>query len=223
MRTSTTRRLRRTGAAVLIGAAALGFAGTATAATATMYGDPTAAAAYWSPQTLDDCALMSVADVVGQLTGTTPTEEDIVTLASTTASVSHSGSIYFPPDNLDDPNTGHGTEGDDLPVLLAHYGIKATLTDDDSAADVGVPTGMDALERNLAAGHPVIAFVNSATIWATDGDRSRPDHALVVTGVDTAHGVVHLNDSGTDDGCDEQVSIATFSDAWRGHPMLVTT
>jgi hypothetical protein len=166
---------------------------------------------------------MSVADVVGQITGTTPTEEEIVGLAAGTASPTHPGSIYFPPENTDDPNSGQGTAADDLPVLLAHYGIHATLTDDDTAKAAGAPTGLAALEQDLATGHRVIAFVNSETIWDTDGDRSGPDHALVVTGVDTGKGVVHLNDSGTDDGRDEQVPLATFADAWHDHVMVVTT
>lgn len=216
------RFVRGASAAALIGAAALGFAGTAGAAAGTLYGDPAAAAAFWAPQTLDDCALMSVADVVGQVTGTTPAEEDIVTLAASIPSPSHPGSIYFPPDNVDDPNTGNGTAADDLPVLLAHFGIKATMTDDDTAAAAGEPTGMPALQHDLSEGRRVIAFVNSETIWDTDGDRDHPDHALVVTGVDTGKGIVHLNDSGTDDGRDEQVPIATFDDAWRDHVMVVT-
>ncbi|WP_422746220.1 hypothetical protein ACN27E_01220 [Mycobacterium sp. WMMD1722] len=215
--------MRRAGAAAaLIGAATLGLAAPAGAAPATMFGDPAAAAAYWAPQTLDDCALMSVADVVGQVTGTAPSEEEIIGLAATMPSPNHPGSIYFPPDDADNPNSGNGTDADDLPVLLAHYGIKATMTDDDTAASAGEPTGILALQHDLADGRRVIAFVNSETIWNTDGDRSRPDHALVVTGVDTAKGIVHLNDSGTDDGCDEQVPVATFGDAWRDHVMVVT-
>lgn len=225
---STARLLRSACAAALLGATALGLSATATAATtdparpATVYGDAAAAAPYWSAQSLDDCALMSVADVVGQITGQLPSEEDIVGLAASTPSPNHPGTVYFPPANLDDPNTGMGTDGGDLPLLLAHYGIDSGLTDDDSASDTGIPTGMTALEDNLAAGKRVIAFVNSETIWDVDGDRSASDHALVVTAVDTDKNVVHLNDSGTDTGCDEQVALATFEKAWIGHGMLVT-
>jgi hypothetical protein len=227
MSNPTARLLRSACAAAVLGATALGLCATATAATgdtarpATVYGDPAAAAPYWSAQTLDDCALMSVADVVGQITGDLPSEEDIVGLAATTPSPNHPGSIYLPPANLDDPNSGMGTEADDLPVLLSHFGIDADLTDD-CASEAGLPTGMTALEDDLAAGKRVIAFVNSETIWDVDGDRSGSDHALVVTAVDTAKGIVHLNDSGTDDGCDEQVPLATFEKAWVDHGMLVT-
>jgi hypothetical protein len=37
---------------------------------------------------------------------------------------------------------------------------------------------------------------------------------VVVTGIDTKAGMVHLNDTGAKAGRDEQVSIATFEQAW---------
>jgi hypothetical protein len=37
---------------------------------------------------------------------------------------------------------------------------------------------------------------------------------VVVTGVDTAAGVVHLNDSGSEDGRNEQVPIDLFTRSW---------
>jgi hypothetical protein len=79
--------------------------------------------------------------------------------------------------------------------------------------------------RVLRDGGAVIVNLNAETIWDLDGDRTQADHALVVTGVDTDNGVVHLNDSGTDDGADEQVSIDTFTAAWQtsGNEMVVTS
>lgn len=214
-------------AAALIGGAALGLAGAATAAPTvdgTLYGDPTTAAQYWAQQNLDDCALMATADVIGQLTGDMPSEEDIVGVAAGTPSSQHPGSIYFPPADLDDPNSGHGTHGEDVPVLLAQYGIDAVYTDADIADAVGVPTGMAALQQYLADGQGVIAYVNAETIWGEGDDFESNNHALVVTGVDTARGVVHLNDSGVEDGRDKQVSIATFQQAWdTGDDSMVVT
>ena len=54
-------------------------------------------------------------------------------------------------------------------------------------------------------------------------DHRHLEHAVVVTGVDTRGAVVHLNDSGTPDGRDEHVSIATFTKAWNtgGDQMVV--
>lgn len=47
---------------------------------------------------------------------------------------------------------------------------------------------------------------------------------MVVTGIDTNTGVVHLNDSGIKTGRDERVSIATFSQAWAAsHDEMTAT
>ena len=189
------------------------------------YGDPDQASQYWVRQTLDDCSLMATADVIGQLTGNQPSEGEIVALAGATPSAHHEGVVYLPPSNPGDSDSGNGTDSRDLPILLAHYGIGAVYTDDDVADATNVPTGMAALERVLGAGKKVIAGVNAETIWDEAGDRTIGDHDLVVTGVDTQAGVVHLNDSGTDDGADEQVSIDTFNAAWQtsGNEMIATS
>jgi hypothetical protein len=47
---------------------------------------------------------------------------------------------------------------------------------------------------------------------------------VVVTGIDTKAGVVHLNDSGIKTGRDEQVPLATFEQAWApNHNSAVVT
>ncbi|MBO0679828.1 hypothetical protein JRC04_27500 [Mycolicibacterium sp. S2-37] len=218
--------ITRTAACAALLAAGFGLAtGTANA---TVHGDPDAARPYWSHQTLDDCMLMAVADVVGQATGQAPTEDQIVDVATATKSHFHPGPVYTVPADVDDPATWGDVRAEDSVVLLAHYGIAATYTDDDVSTDGGPATGLPALEGYLDRGEGIVVYVNSATIWNEDGDRSSSDHAVVVTAVDTdadgGRGIVHLNDSGPDDGCDEQVSIATFEAAWRagGHGMTVT-
>ena len=216
-----------------IGAAAVGSAAAANATPTAphlagqpggLYGDPAAAAPYWRYQRLDDCALMASADVVGQLTGHEPSEQAIVDVAENTPSQNHPGSIYLPPANRNDPNSGNGTDPADIPVLLAHYGIDSVYTDQDDVRKTGIATGLPALEHDLAGGHKVIAGVNAELIWNQPGDQTHADHALVVTGVDTVAGVVHLNDSGIKSGRDEQVPIATFVKAWNtsGESMIVT-
>lgn len=206
--------------ATIAGALALGLASPAEAGTTTMYGDPTAAAKYWRHQNYDDCAIMSSADVVGQITGKLPSEHSIIKVAQSTPSTSHPGSIYVKPADKNDPNSGMGTDPDDLPALLAHYGIHATNTDADIASKTGVATGMEALEQYLGGGRAIIVGLNAEMIWnqpiesrGNDG-QPRADHAVVVTGVDTANGIVHLNDSGNKDGRDEQIPMAVFVKAW---------
>ena len=195
-----------------------------------MYGDPTASARFWQRQSLDDCALMAAADVIGELTGHEPTEREIIAMAQWLPSQSHAGPIYNLPTNMNDPDhTGHGSDPNDLPVLLWHYGITAVMTEGGDP-DTSGATAMEQLERYLAGGHKVIVGVNAELIWGEpvetkdrEGDPVA-DHAVVVTGVATANGKVHLNDSGIDGGRDETISLELFAKAWAtsGNQMIVT-
>lgn len=182
------------------------------AVTGGLYGDPVAAAKYWRAQSLEDnCGLMSVADVVGEITGQLPTEEQVLTLAEHTPSAVNSGDpIYAPRADASHSNGNGGISRGDLGVLLDHYGIKSAMN------EKGHPdqTGMPVLEQYLAGGRKVIAFVNSAVIWNTSDQRTDPDHFLVVTGIDTNKEIVHLNDPGADHA-DEQVSFTAFTTAWQ--------
>lgn len=216
--------------ALAAGAVALGFASPADAAAGTMYGDPAAAAKYWRQQTYDDCVLMSAADVIGQVTGREPSERAIIKVAQSTPSVVHPGSIYTKPADAEHPNSGMGTSVADIPTLLAHYGVDAVITDEDHATATGVATGMAALEQYLGSGHAVIVSINAEMIWGQPVEETdsagnpRSDHAVVVTGVDTENGIVHLNDSGTPTGRDEQIPMETFVEAWAtSHDFMAVT
>ena len=203
-------------AATLLGAVAaatmVGFAGAAQAAPAAgaihgtgMYGNPAAAAAYWRQQHASDCGEMAAADVVGQVTGKEPTERQITTVAENIPSGYGPGPMYHPPG---------GTDYRNLPKLLAHYGIHSTV----------VSTHIAGLEQDLAHNRKVIVPLNAQTIWNVPGNRSYPDHFVVVIGIDTRSGVVHLNDSGIGNGRDERVGVATFVKAWQtsNHAAVVT-
>jgi hypothetical protein len=217
------RTVRSNMAAALVGAAVtaslvglaagVGWAGAAHATSGAtdanggvgMYGDPAAAAPFWRPQHSGDCAEMAVADVVGQITGHEPTERQITSLAEKTPSTTSGGPIY---------HRRGGTDIDNVPVLLAHYGIQSSLDQ---------PT-IGGLEQDLAQRHKVIAAVNAETIWNSSGNRNVDDHVVVVTGIDANAGVVHLNDSGIRSGRDEQVSLSTFEKAWAtSHNLAVVT
>jgi len=206
--------------AVFAGAVALGAAAPANASSGKMYGDPVAAAKYWQEQQYDDCVLMASADVIGEITGVAPTEEAIIAKAEATPSTVGPGPIYTKPANPDDPDSGEGTSMQDVPRLLSQYKIKAVITDKDDAAESGIPTGMTALEHALGGDHKVIVSVNAELIWhepVEDKDKKgnpEANHAVVVTGVDTAHDVVHLNDSGSSEGRDAQVPMRLFVRAW---------
>jgi hypothetical protein len=230
---------RTAGAAVLVGATTLGLTmGTAHAAPGapdppsvedTLYGDPAAAAPFWRYQQYDDdCVPMAVADVVGELTGDQPSEHAIIKVAQSIPSTVHPGPIYTKPKKR---KPDSGTSFEDEPALLAHYGIHGVDTDKKSAAKTGVPTGMPALEQDLTKGRKVIVAVNAELIWrepvedkTSDGE-PEANHAVVVTGVDTAAGIVHLNDPGNEDGRDEWVPIDDFTRSWASSDdeMTVTT
>jgi hypothetical protein len=170
-----------------------------------MFGEPVVAAAYWREQHASDCGEMSVADVVGQVTGRQPSERQIIELAENTPSTAGPGPIWKP--------TGF-TDIRDLPILLRHYGIKA----DNVQTDIG------ALKHKLGEGNKIIALLNAETIWNRPGKRNSGNHFVVVTGIDNRSGVVHLNDSAINTGRDEKVSLATFEQAWAPnfHSAIVT-
>lgn len=232
---TNSRVIRRAGKAALLAlvasAVALGLASPAGASAGwIVYGDPAAAAKWWRLQTYDDCAIMASADIVGQMTGKEPSELAIINVAQTTASTVHSGSIYIKPANPQNPNSGHGTSRQDLPALLARYNITVQMTDATRAAKTGIPTGIEALKQFLSKGRAVIVSVNAEMIWGepieSKDDDGNPvsDHSVVVTGIDTTHGVVHLNDSGIKKGRDEQIPLELFTRAWAtSHEFLIVT
>jgi hypothetical protein len=193
---------------------------TASTSSAAVYGDPAAVAQYWRQQSLEDnCGLMSVADVVGEITGKEPTEQQMITLAQNTPSGTNPGPIYASSVDPTHANGDGGVEMADLVVLLDHYGIKSAMY----WTAHPETTGMPALQQYLRDGRKAIAWVNSAVIWNTTDQRTKADHYLVVTGIDTNKKIIHLNDPGADHP-DEQVSITTFTNAWRtGEESIVVT
>jgi Peptidase_C39 like family len=185
-----------------------------------VYGDPAAAAKYWVQQSLEDtCGLASVADVVGEVTGHAPTEQQIIKLAQNTPSSIRDGQIYLPTGDPGHETEKGGIDMADTVVLLDHYGIKSHMTYDKHPEEVG----LSKLEEYLGAGRKVIAWVNSGTILGSNDQRTSPDHLLVVTGVDTNDHTVHLNDPYADNA-DTKVSIDTFMTAWKiGQESIVVT
>ncbi|RAV11679.1 hypothetical protein DQP55_13735 [Mycolicibacterium sp. GF69] len=190
-----------------------------------VYGDPAAALEYWEQQSQSDCGLMATRLVVGEITGTPPTEREMIDLAAKTPSDCSPGEpVYDESIDPSDGGVGHGTCTTDLLLLLKHYGIHADYTNDDEAADGGLATGMDALANYLGGGREAIVCVNSPTIWDTDGDRTDCGHMVTVSAIDFDSNAVYLGDSGGDDTRDEQVTIDVFETAWAtgDHELVVT-
>jgi Peptidase_C39 like family len=221
----TTFRIAATKTAALAAVAAgvaLGLAGPAHATSGAMFGDPAGAAQYWRyQQYYDDCVIVASADVIGEVTGQEPPEEEIIDRAQATPSSQGPGPVYTRPPDPKDPNSGEGTWFRDIPTLLAQYNVGAVIRN----------ANIEDLEQQLGAGHKVIASVNGELIWhkpVEERDKNgnpRHDHSVVVTGVDTGTDVVHLNDSGSRKGRDMQIPMALFIQAWdaSGELMAVTT
>ncbi len=216
--------------AVFAGAVALGVATPANAASEAMYGDPVAAAEYWHEQRYDDCVLMASADVIGQLTGDAPSEQAIIAKAHSTPSVAHAGPIYTKPADPDNPDSGEGASLGDVPTLLAQYRVTAVVIDRDDTARNGIRPGIAGLKQALVGGHKVIVSLNGELVLhqpVEDKDKSGnpvSDHAVVVTGVDATHGIVHLNDSGISEGRDEQIPLQLFVQSWEtSNELMVVT
>ncbi|MGA8016646.1 MAG: C39 family peptidase, partial [Candidatus Dormiibacterota bacterium] len=211
----------RFGTAAVVAAAALAFAGhlatvadaaSDTSVSGVLDGDPSWAVQYWFAQTQNDCTLASSADVVGQVTGDEPSESSVISRAVSmklynTSQYDSSDGAYGGGPITEDPSL--------IVKLLQSYGVQSSFQTGQTMAE---------LEQDLAGGRAVIAGVDAEFIWnvtdpganpSNDPDGYSADHALVVTGVDTATGIVSLNDSGNPNvGREERVPISVFEKAW---------
>ena len=144
-----------TAAAALTVAACIAAGGVAHAdPNGQMYGDPTAAAPFWRYQHHQDCGLMAVADVVGQVTGQEPPQAGIQLrgmFTKTRPMRAPSTTSTAPP-----PRTWS--------VPLQQFGIESQITTGNT---------MPTLEQDLATGHKVIASINAETIWNADSGEPR--------------------------------------------------
>ena len=117
---------------------------------------------------------------------------------------------------------GNGTSLDNIGNLLELHGIGLEKYSDGSVVD---------LVNNLAQGKRIIVGVDSGELWNSGffedledvvlGDR--PDHALIVAGIDCERGVVVLTDPGTGHVA-KSYPLEQFLDAWAdsGHFMIAT-
>ncbi|WP_083667122.1 C39 family peptidase [Mycobacterium sp. SP-6446] len=187
-----------------------------------VYGDPGAAMKFWRAQSKEDnCGLMAVSYIVGERTGNQPSEQEMITLAQSTPSSVNPGTMIYAASN--DPShegANGGVSVEDLVVLLDHFGIKSAMT-------YGDQTSMEQLQQYLGGGRKVIAWVNSTIIGDQTGNstdqRTKADHYVEITAIDTNKQIVHLSDPGVDHA-DEQIPVATFTSAWQtGQDTIVAT
>lgn len=180
-----------------------------------MYGDPETNAQYWQKQSAENCVLMASAAVVGQLTGTMPTEVDIARVAGETPSVVNPERAMY---------LGLHTEDrvhikDAIALLDTKYGITATLTSyEKTEGNLALRALAFALEDPKKA---VMVGVQGATVWnAVEGEPlpgiESADHQVAVTGIDFDERVVYLSDSAfPDQGRKLKVPLDAFMRAWQ--------
>lgn len=187
-----------------------------------VFGDPGPGVKFWHAQSKEDnCGLMAVSFIVGEVTGNQPGEQEMITLAQNTPSGINPGTMIYASSN--DPShagANGGVSAEDLPVLLSHFGIKSAMT-------WGDQTSLQGLQQYLGDGRKIIAWVNSTVIGDQTGNatdqRTKADHYVEITAIDTNKQIVHLNDSGADHP-DEQIPVATFTSAWQtGQDTIVAT
>ncbi|KAA0112300.1 hypothetical protein CIW47_03550 [Mycolicibacterium sp. P1-5] len=193
-----------------------------------IYGDQLANAKNWQDQAGDNtCVLLAVASVVGQLNGTLPSEQAMVTLGKATTSVVDAPAAMYLGTKKD---TGFaGLDIRDGVALLEHFGLSGTLTTFNGTAPNGQTVAeakaaygqatLTALAVALAEGKAVMVDVDSGTIVdASNGQVSdtvvtETDHEIAVSGVDLANGLVYVNDGNLSKGS-VGIPLSAFMSAW---------
>ncbi|WP_233211292.1 Ig-like domain-containing protein, partial [Mycobacterium sp. shizuoka-1] len=195
-------------------------------------------AVYWVKQSYSNCTLMATAMAIGQVTGTKPTEETMVGLAKTTASVVYPGRRMY----LDE-DIANGVAVKDAVQLMnttTDFGVTASTkrygTYDEAGNRITGATAADAqialsdLEAALAAGNATMVTINSNIVWSTQPqyqssatpNYTSGNHEAVVIAVDTAKGVVYFNDSGPGYGKDMAVPLGAFLNGWQSNDYELT-
>lgn len=161
-----------------------------------IHGAPAAQTQEWFLQAGNGyCLPASLTQVVSEVTGVPLPDESIVDA------------------RLAELGTPAGPNG--LPLaagvpLLESFGIPAHM---ETGASLSV------LESYLDQGRSIILGVNADEIWygqndPTDNPSGGANHAVVVTAIDTTHGLVVLSDPGSPDGNQETVPLSQFEEAW---------
>lgn len=198
-----------------------------------IYGDPAKAARYWQPQNSGDCVLMSVAGVVGLLTGRAPNEAQIVYRAMNLLSVrqEYAGKVMY----RGMRDSAKGAFYEDARELLKQYGIDSNVSWYGNYGSHNTYYEDEAMEKLKSAladpDKAIIAAINAQLLWsravpnyggALPGPNDSANHAIVVTGYDPVNKTVTINDhaqsrlvDGKPLGQAWNIPQAVFLDAWN--------
>ncbi|MBR1763035.1 MAG: hypothetical protein IJ731_06680 [Eubacterium sp.] len=105
-----------------------------------------------------------------------------------------------------------GTTLEDMNKMLDYFGIQNEMSQGNSFENL-----MECLEND---GRAIVAldsgeYWNGESAWEDLIDPNGVDHAVEVIGYNAETESVILNDSGTLDGCGEEIPLDTFLDAWE--------
>jgi hypothetical protein len=179
-------------------------------------------------QSYDNCTLMATASAIYQITGTQPSEADMVNFARITNSVAHPGQKMYL-----DVNIATGVAVQDAVVLMKKY---FNLTARTTQYGQDGQTALSDLEAALANGNAAMTTLAIDGVWASIPDSSpTPDpsytnanHEVTVIKVDTQGGWVYVNDSSATDknyqpmGAGMKVAMGTFLSAWQASKYELT-
>lgn len=172
-----------------------------------LHGAPHEATDDWFRQSGDGyCLPASLTEVLSQATGHRFPDESVINARLA---------------ELGMPASANGQPLVDGVALLDSFGVESQIQSGLTLTD---------LEGYLDQGRSLILSVDANNIWYGQNDPvgnplDKPNHALLITGIDQEAGVVILSDPGTPDGNAEVVPLAVFQEAWSdsGNQALITT
>ncbi|MCX2712455.1 hypothetical protein [Mycolicibacterium sp. J2] len=199
----------------------------------TQFGNYAANLPYWIYQGKKaSCSLMAIAGVVGQLTGSMPTEEAILNLARSTASDVYADETIFVGDG-DGKTGGHyGTNNVDAVKLLNMYGLNADMTQYTKGQGA---LALDDLEAALSDGQGAMVSIHNTTLYngylrkylgydlTPLSGIQQSNHNVIVLAVDLDRNTVYLNDSAPKEGQGLAVPLDTFMRAWQASTFTLIT
>lgn len=176
--------------------------------TASEIGNPAEYATDWFNQDVDGvCAPSAITQVIDAQTG--------LHLMDWSVAQAQAAQLGLPTDGL-------GIE--QAQQLLASFDIPCSV---ESAPDA--QTALAQLEQYLANGDNIVLAVDANPLWNQADPDPAPNHAVVVSAINTVTGQVTLSDTGTPNGNEETVSLHQFLQAWSAsgednppYSMLVT-
>lgn len=200
----------------------------------TQFGNYAANLPYWIPQgNKNSCSLMAIAGLVGQLTGSMPTEQDILDLARSTPSDVYADQTIFVRDGKGEfPGEHWGTNNVDAVKMLNLYDLNADMTTYTKGQGL---LALNDLETALKDGQGVMVSVHNNTLYngylrkylGYDAFKlsgiQQGNHAVIVLAVDLDKNTVYLNDSAPSEGQGLAVPLDTFMRSWEASTFTLWT